>query len=112
MGYPGNGQQQSTFDPVHDYGCHWPRRSDPVQIRGAGASRRGAGAGALRRIQQEVVGDGYADRALPDVAFARIVGRAGLLGVGSHWRGLCVLRVSPAGEDRKWTNDGPVDSAK
>ena len=81
-----------------------------MQVQRAGVGTGGAGASALRRVQQETGGNEYADRILPEVASAGIVGRAGLVVVGGHGGGLWVLRVSPGGEE--WTHDGTVGSAK
>jgi len=75
---------RKRFYSIHDYGRDWPSRYDLVQSQRAGFCTGRAGAGALRRVQQQAGGDRYAERAVRGVASAGVVGGSRLLGLGGH----------------------------
>src|SRR6202041_969742 len=68
------------------------------------------GAGAVRRVQQQAGGDGYAERAVRGVASAGVVGRRALLGLGGDRTVFWTSCVSAIGEDQAGTDDGTIGS--
>lgn len=107
MGHPG--EVQKRFDPIHDYGRDWPSRYDLVQSQRAGLCTGRTGAGAVRRVQQQAGGDGYAEGAVRGVASAGVIGRRGLLGLGGDRTVSWISCVSPIGEDQTGTDDGTIN---